>query len=45
MLMCARVLVPEYDDGMVQCYVGDARDVLRLLPAESVQAVITSPPY
>lgn len=26
-------------------YVGDCRDVLKRLPAESVHCVVTSPPY
>ena len=34
-----------YSDGQVTLYHGEARDVLTQLPAESVQCVVTSPPY
>ena len=34
-----------YDDGFVQIYQGDSLDILKVLPAESVQCVVTSPPY
>ncbi len=34
-----------FDNGVVQLYQGDARQVLRELPAESVHCVVTSPPY
>lgn len=30
---------------MIQLLAGDCRDVLATLPAESVQCVVTSPPY
>lgn len=33
------------DDGDIRLYCGDALDVLRGLPAESVDACVTSPPY
>lgn len=36
---------PYYDDGSVQIYHGDCREILPQLPAESVQLVVTSPPY
>jgi len=36
---------PAYDDGQVQCWVGDALEVLQTMPAHSVHCVITSPPY
>ena len=36
---------PTFDNGVVQLYQGDARRVLRDLPAESVHCVVTSPPY
>ena len=39
------MLPPYLDDGDVQLYVGDARDVLPWLEAESVDAVVTSPPF
>jgi len=34
-----------YTAGRVQIYIGDCRQILRRLPAESVQCCITSPPY
>ncbi|MBK7086891.1 MAG: site-specific DNA-methyltransferase [Flavobacteriales bacterium] len=34
-----------YDDGQVSLLHGDVRGVLRELPAESVNCVVTSPPY
>lgn len=34
-----------YEDPLATLYLGDCRDVLRELPAESVQCVVTSPPY
>ncbi len=34
-----------FDNGVIQLYEGDARQVLRELPAESVHCVVTSPPY
>jgi DNA modification methylase len=34
-----------HDDGQVVLHHGDVREVLRSLPAESVQVVVTSPPY
>jgi len=37
--------VTGYDDGAVQILVGDCREVLATLPAESIQCVVTSPPY
>lgn len=36
---------PYYDTGQTAVYLGDVRDVLRALPAESVNCVVTSPPY
>lgn len=36
---------PYYDDGWVKQYCGDALVVLPQLEAESVQCVVTSPPY
>ncbi len=38
-------LRPVYDDGTARCFLGDARAVLRKLPDESVQCVVSSPPY
>ena len=32
------------DDGDVQLYLGDCLDVLRTLPADSVDAIVTDPP-
>jgi DNA modification methylase len=37
--------VPYYEDDAVRLFVGDAREVLRTLPDESVQCCVTSPPY
>lgn len=34
-----------FDDGQTTIHVGDVRDVLRALSTESVNCVITSPPY
>lgn len=36
---------PHYQDESVSVYHGDCRDVLAALPDESVDAVVTSPPY
>lgn len=36
---------PYFDDGQVALWQGHVLDVLRELPAESVQCVVTSPPY
>ncbi len=36
---------PVYEDRAVTVYLGDAREVMAGLPAESVDCVITSPPY
>lgn len=36
---------PYYQDGAVALYCGDALEVLRTLPEESVNCVVTSPPY
>lgn len=35
---------PYFDDGTVSLYLGDCLDVLRTLPDESVDAVVTDPP-
>jgi DNA modification methylase len=37
--------VTAYDDGGVRIHIGDCREVLATLLAESVQCVVTSPPY
>jgi site-specific DNA-methyltransferase (cytosine-N4-specific) len=37
--------VPYFTDGSVTLYTGDALDVLRELPGESADCVVTSPPY
>jgi DNA modification methylase len=34
-----------YEDAMTQLWCGDVIQTLRMLPAESVQCVVTSPPY
>lgn len=36
---------PALVDGPVEVYLGDALDVLRQLPSDSVHCVVTSPPY
>jgi len=36
---------PYYSDNLATLFAGDCREVLRELPAESVQCVVTSPPY
>ena len=38
-------MTPAFDNGVAQLWQGDARQVLRELPAESVHCVVTSPPY
>jgi DNA modification methylase len=37
--------VPYFDDGQVQLFVGDCLDVLAGIPDDSVDAVVTDPPY
>lgn len=47
-LIWSRFLVPPepvYDQDGVRLYCGDAREVMRSLPAESVDAIVTDPPY
>ena len=39
------VNTPWHDDGQSRLYLGDSRAVLRTLPPESVQTVVTSPPH
>lgn len=41
----ARQITPAYDRNNAQLYVGDCVDVMAALPAESVDAIVTSPPY
>ena len=41
----APLRLPAYQNGSVKVYLGDAREVLRELPADSVDCVVTSPPY
>ena len=43
--MSAPLPPPAYDDGVAVCHLGDVAVVLAALPAESVQCVVTSPPY
>lgn len=38
-------MTPYLDDGDVRLYLGDCLEVMRSLPAESVDAVVTDPPY
>jgi len=38
-------MTPTHDHGGVQLYTGDTRAVLPTLPADSVQCVVTSPPF
>src|SRR5699024_10729669 len=41
----ARQVTPTYDRNGAQLYVGDCVEVMAALPAESVDAIVTSPPY
>ena len=41
----ARQVTPAYNRNSAQLYVGDCADVMAALPAESVDAIVTSPPY
>lgn len=41
----ARQVTPAYDRNNAQLYLGDCVDVMAALPAESVDAIVTSPPY
>lgn len=41
----ARQVTPAYNRNNAQLYVGDCADVMAALPAESVDAIVTSPPY
>lgn len=36
---------PYFDDGTVSLYLGDCLEVMRFVPDESVDAVVTDPPY
>lgn len=36
---------PYFDDGQVSLYLGDCLDVLRELPDESIDSIVTDPPY
>ncbi len=38
-------MTPYYDDGQAAFYLGDVREVLVTLPSESVNCIVTSPPY
>jgi DNA modification methylase len=38
-------MTPYWDNGIVQLYHGDCREVLASMAAESVHMVVTSPPY
>ena len=38
-------MTPYYTDDWLTLYGGDCRDVLRELPSDSVDCVVTSPPY
>jgi len=39
------MVTPYYDHAGIQIFLGDCREVLQSLPAESVQTCVTSPPY
>ena len=41
----ARQVTPAYNRNNAQLYVGDCAEVMAALPAESVDAIVTSPPY
>lgn len=36
---------PYYDNGMITLYLGDCRDILPTLPRDSVDLIVTDPPY
>ena len=36
---------PVYDNGLAQLYLGDALDVMREVPDETIYLTFTSPPY
>jgi len=38
-------MVEKYNDGWVTIYQGNALEILKDLPAESIQMICTSPPY
>ena len=38
-------MIPYYADDWLTIYAGDCRDVLATMPADSVDCVVTSPPY
>lgn len=38
-------MTPYHSDAWLTVYAGDCRDVLRELPSESVNCIVTSPPY
>lgn len=39
------MIAPHYQDDTLTIFHGDCRDVLPMLPPESVQMIVTSPPY
>lgn len=39
------IIKPIWEDPLVQIYCGNALDILKQLPAESIDAVVTDPPY
>ena len=41
----ARQITPTYDRNNARLYVGDCAEVMAALPAESVDSIVTSPPY
>lgn len=43
--MLAPATTPHWQNDLVQVYHGNARDILATLPDQSVQCVVTSPPY
>jgi DNA modification methylase len=43
--MVAELMTIHFEDAHLTVHVGDVRDCLRELPAESVHTVVTSPPY
>ena len=38
-------MTPYWDNGIVSLHLGDCREVLASMVAESVHCVVTSPPY
>src|SRR3990167_7830796 len=44
-LAASDVVAPYYSDDWLTVFLGDCREVMATMPAESVHCVVTSPPY